>query len=158
MDLYWFDILMASEDGLDPIFDQTEAEELKQLFYSVGKDAAPGLGLPCDSGEGSKKSERRGGAPATKAKRKLCSCRYCEKEFTQSGHRNEHECRFHLDIGYRCDVCEKIFGVKSKLDRHIRNVHGNARNYKCWCGKDFKEKYYLSRHLKAHDKKRSPPP
>ncbi|KAJ8901366.1 hypothetical protein NDN08_007212 [Rhodosorus marinus] len=150
---------MNSEGGPDPIFDRTEAEELKQLFYSVGEESIPWRSLPCDSGEASKESElgcASDGSAAMKGKRRGYSCRYCEKEFTQSGHRNEHECRFHLHIGYRCDTCEKIFGVKSKLDRHIRNVHGNARNYKCWCGKDFKEKYYLSRHLKAHDRKRSP--
>lgn len=149
---------MDSEEGPEPILDRKLKEELKQLF-SVGEDCAERQSLPCYGGEGWKEPDlgaSSSGSHVVEGKRRDYPCRYCEKKFTQSGHRNEHECKFHLHIGHWCETCHKIFGAKSKLDRHIRNVHGIARSYKCWCGKDFKEKYYLSRHMKTHDRKRSP--
>ncbi|KAJ8901367.1 hypothetical protein NDN08_007213 [Rhodosorus marinus] len=116
-----------------------ESRGSAQAPLSAGSSSGPG---PTSSGSASTEAPMR--------RKKKFPCRYCDKEFTQSGHRNEHECRFHLKVGYWCPTCDGIFGAKSKLDRHVRSVHSTARNHKCECGKDFKDKCSLTRHMKVH--------
>ncbi|KAJ8901364.1 hypothetical protein NDN08_007210 [Rhodosorus marinus] len=88
-------------------------------------------------------------------KPKPFTCRYCERRFYQSGHRNEHERTIHFGNGYKCKPCGILFGNKSKLDRHVRSVHNNVRRFECEeCGFKFKEKCHLVKHAKAHERKR----
>ncbi|KAJ8901361.1 hypothetical protein NDN08_007207 [Rhodosorus marinus] len=74
-------------------------------------------------------------------------CRHCRRSFSQSGHRNGHERKEHLGQGEVCGLCGKKFGVKSKLERHVRTVHENIRNYECpRCGLRFKQANHLQKH------------
>ncbi|KAJ8901360.1 hypothetical protein NDN08_007206 [Rhodosorus marinus] len=79
------------------------------------------------------------------------SCRHCKRTFTQSGHRNEHERREHLGEGLACELCGKKFGVKSRMERHVRSVHENIRSHECGvCGSKFKQKSHLQKHERSH--------
>ncbi|KAJ8901365.1 hypothetical protein NDN08_007211 [Rhodosorus marinus] len=94
--------------------------------------------------------DEKGSQGARQKMKKAHKCRFCESEFTQSGHRNEHEGRFHLNLGHKCDICQQTFGMRSKLHRHLRNVHIQEKRFECHCGKRFNEKYHLNRHMKIH--------
>ena len=32
---------------------------------------------------------------------------------------------------YECKICQKCFGLKADLNRHIKCVHGNEKPFKC---------------------------
>ncbi|KAJ8901363.1 hypothetical protein NDN08_007209 [Rhodosorus marinus] len=82
--------------------------------------------------------------------RKEYSCGHCSRRFSQSGHRNEHERQVHLRDALVCEYCGKMFGIKSRMDRHIRAVHENVRDHECTlCGKMFKERNHLQKHLRC---------
>mmetsp|Transcript_5260 Transcript_5260/g.15716 ORF Transcript_5260/g.15716 Transcript_5260/m.15716 type:complete len:402 (+) Transcript_5260:115-1320(+) len=86
-------------------------------------------------------------------KKRQHQCRFCKRRFSQSGHRNEHERLFHSGVGHQCNLCGNSFGVRSKLQRHIRSVHENIRTHQCdLCGKMFKEKNHLKKHTASHGK------
>ena len=56
---------------------------------------------------------------------------------------------------YRCEVCGKCFKQRTYLDRHIR-VHTGDKPFGCdICKKTFSQKGSLKQHLKIHD--RGPP-
>ena len=39
---------------------------------------------------------------------------------------------------FKCDECDKSFGEKATLEKHISAVHRNEKNFKCdQCGKYF---------------------
>ena len=47
----------------------------------------------------------------------------------------------------RCDICDKRFGRKEDLTRHIRSIHGPANNFECTiCDRRFDTKLYLKAH------------
>ena len=63
----------------------------------------------------------------------------------------------HTDIKdkpYKCVSCEKCFGLKGNLDKHVNIVHENFRPYKCdFCVKIFGFKNDLKKHVIAiHEK------
>lgn len=60
----------------------------------------------------------------------------------------------HLDKSSRdllhCHVCAQTFLRKSSVQRHIRVVHENQRNYLCkFCAKRFSSSAHLTRHVEA---------
>ncbi|KAJ8901390.1 hypothetical protein NDN08_007236 [Rhodosorus marinus] len=76
-------------------------------------------------------------------------CSYCGRLFTQSGHLHEHVRIAHTGALHACSVCEKKFGTKSKLERHVSAVHYNERNFRCSvCELAFKDKAYLRKHMR----------
>ena len=51
---------------------------------------------------------------------------------------------------YKCDNCEKSFGFKGTLFRHIKHVHEGERTYKCdYCSKKFPRKDDKEKHEKT---------
>ena len=52
-----------------------------------------------------------------------------------------------------CDICNKAFGKKSTMKRHIREVHEGKKPFKCEsCGSKFTQKTSLDGHIKlVHD-------
>mmetsp|Transcript_2424 Transcript_2424/g.10416 ORF Transcript_2424/g.10416 Transcript_2424/m.10416 type:complete len:453 (-) Transcript_2424:289-1647(-) len=89
-------------------------------------------------------------------KKKDHVCKLCPRKFSQRGHLNEHVRKEHFGIGFRCELCPpdspKVFGSRSKLKRHMDNVHLNIRRYACTvCPKQYKDATNLRDHIaKAH--------
>ena len=51
---------------------------------------------------------------------------------------------------YGCEICGKVYSIKSSLDIHIRGFHQGIKNYECEeCGKTFCVQKHLTRHLNA---------
>ncbi|OXA44481.1 hypothetical protein Fcan01_20862 [Folsomia candida] len=80
-------------------------------------------------------------------------CATCGKSFAQMGHLKDHE-KTHLDKSARdmsnCHVCHENFLSKLGLQRHIRVVHENWRNYPCtFCDKRFSCSSHLKDHVEA---------
>nr|ADO22665.1 SIX class homeobox transcription factor SIX32b [Mnemiopsis leidyi] len=78
-------------------------------------------------------------------------CRYCDKTFSQSGHRNTHEKNVHLkQKPHKCGYCDKTFGQASNRNAHERRVHLKLKPHKCrYCDKTFGEIY----NRKTHERK-----
>lgn len=52
---------------------------------------------------------------------------------------------------YRCTNCKTYFGNKEVYQRHIQEVHGDARPFRCFnCGMRFANKTSMTHHLKDH--------
>ncbi|CAD8083601.1 unnamed protein product [Paramecium sonneborni] len=50
-----------------------------------------------------------------------------------------------------CEECKKVFTNNSKLQRHIREIHQNLKQFRCeQCGKEFKRSQHLKRHQLTH--------
>ncbi|KAK3883591.1 hypothetical protein Pcinc_012094 [Petrolisthes cinctipes] len=80
-------------------------------------------------------------------------CEYCGKRFTQRTGLKYHE-HSHLGIKkYKCNVCDRKFTQKEALNIHS-HIH-SGRKFECReCGKQFKHKSTLSRHVvNQHDMK-----
>lgn len=89
-------------------------------------------------------------------KLKTFDCRSCGKRFSDQQRRQDHEDVVHCGINkYKCDLCEKTFGRKISLRRHIAAFHEGKR-YKCeTCGKEFMMTSNLNKHIKTvHEGKR----
>ena len=55
-----------------------------------------------------------------------------------------------------CDICNKTFGRKEKLKRHVQMVHEGTKNCSCThCGAQFFDNFHLMRHVKSvHEKEK----
>ena len=86
--------------------------------------------------------------------KKIFKCYICHLEMNYAK-RNDHLEKFHQDIVYKCDICEKEYSCATNIKMHYRSVH-YVTKVKCdQCGRDFKLKEYLHRHIKAvHEKLR----
>ncbi|EGT38077.1 hypothetical protein CAEBREN_31127 [Caenorhabditis brenneri] len=52
---------------------------------------------------------------------------------------------------YHCAQCKTYFGNKEVYQRHVMNVHGDARPFRCFnCGMRFSNKTAMTNHLKDH--------
>jgi KRAB domain-containing zinc finger protein len=76
-------------------------------------------------------------------------CSICKKMFVCL---SSHNRIVHMnERKYDCSMCDKKFGKKSGLDRHILTVHEKQRNFACsLCDKAFGEKAQLQKHTKTH--------
>ncbi|GLH03662.1 Longitudinals lacking protein, isoforms H/M/V [Gryllus bimaculatus] len=79
---------------------------------------------------------------------KMYPCTVCGKVYKQPGSLASHS-RQHEEV-YKCDTCNKEFGKRLALIRHM-NVHSTERSFKCGiCGKAYRQRSSLSTHHRAH--------
>ena len=80
-------------------------------------------------------------------------CRICSKTFKTAYYLAVHE-KIH-NKKFKCQICHKLFPIKSNLDRHIKEYHDNPKSFECGiCGTKFSQKNILTFHQKTHDKNR----
>ena len=77
------------------------------------------------------------------------NCEICDKTFGEKGHLNRHINTVHLKKrNFKCDQCDKTFGQKNDLKTHINTVHLKQRNFKCdHCNESFGRKGNLNTHI-----------
>ena len=64
---------------------------------------------------------------------------------------NNNDNKMQNKLDYKCSFCKKIFTRKWAMDRHINGSHLNMRPFGCdKCGKKFKQKHHLKKHIKIH--------
>uniref|UniRef100_A0A3P9B9Y8 C2H2-type domain-containing protein n=1 Tax=Maylandia zebra TaxID=106582 RepID=A0A3P9B9Y8_9CICH len=93
-------------------------------------------------------------------------CRHCDKNFSQSGHRNKHDCT-HMEANFSSDQCDKSFRNLSSYSKHKR-FHAVNKLFHCYqyaqlqrhmfktpyncelCGKSFTQAGAVKRHQLIH--------
>ena len=49
---------------------------------------------------------------------------------------------------YKCDSCQRSFGVKGSLEGHLKTVHGKRRDFSCdVCSKKLSSNFILKKHI-----------
>ena len=82
------------------------------------------------------------------------SCAVCSEVFDTPSGLHRHKYR-HTDLKFTCESCGENFPFESQLKDH-RIKHLSIRSHSCFtkdCGRSFKNKSSLIRHLKEHDGK-----
>ena len=84
--------------------------------------------------------------------RKTHQCKECEKKFGLKSVLKRHLSTVHRkEKDHHCTRCEKKFGLKGDLQRHIATVHRKEKDHQCtWCDKKFGHKSHLNQHLASH--------
>ncbi|KAG7298336.1 hypothetical protein JYU34_017939 [Plutella xylostella] len=80
-------------------------------------------------------------------------CPQCDETFANYYQRNRHMLTEHNKnaANYNCNICERVFLMKSKLTSHIKKVHLMERNHVCnECGHTFFWKRCLEEHMIKH--------
>ena len=78
----------------------------------------------------------------------VISCSICDREFTKQEHLKMHHSAVHTDNTFDCQSCGRGFSYKSALDRHVKVVHQNRKDFICSaCGKEFGSRYDLTQHF-----------
>jgi uncharacterized Zn-finger protein len=79
------------------------------------------------------------------------NCEYCNKSFGQKGHLERHINTIHLkQQNFSCEQCDKTFGRKDSLKIHINTVHLKLKPFKCdRCNESFGETGTLQKHVNA---------
>ena len=81
------------------------------------------------------------------------TCDQCDKVFGQISSLHSHQCDVHGLLPQkllRCRYCEKVFRFPYELERHVNTHFTEKLQYKCECGKAYKQKYQLSKHRAMH--------
>lgn len=80
-------------------------------------------------------------------------CSKCDKTFKTLSSLKEHDVYIHCSRKtLKCPRCEKYFAKQKDVNRHLK-THDDERAFICHCGKSYKSKYHLSRHiLSSHSK------
>ena len=87
------------------------------------------------------------------------TCAVCSEVFDTPSGLHRHKYR-HTDLKFTCENCGDSFPFESQLKDH-RVKHLTSRGHSCFaknCGRSFKNKSSLIRHLKVHDGKNYPCP
>jgi DNA-directed RNA polymerase subunit RPC12/RpoP len=77
------------------------------------------------------------------------NCEQCDKTYGLKGDLNRHINTVHLkQKNYKCDHCNESFGHKGTLNVHINTVHLKQKNYKCdHCNESFGKKSNMKAHI-----------
>ena len=91
------------------------------------------------------------------------SCKLCGNSFRTRKLYSRHLCFVHVlsegeardvidkEQVSECSLCGKECQHKGNLEKHMKAVHSDAKDYVCGtCGKSFKEKSYLDEHRRIH--------
>ena len=81
-------------------------------------------------------------------------CDICEKMYIhKQQHLKNHIESSHQYLKFKCPNCNKVFGLRKSLFRHIESVHQGKKHVQCdICKKNYTRKDYLVYHLKIHNK------
>ncbi|CAH8609955.1 unnamed protein product [Schistosoma margrebowiei] len=80
------------------------------------------------------------------------TCDLCNKEFAFKVRLNEHNKSIHEGIKYPCDQCSKAFSSKSMLNIHVKAIHKGIKLTCKQCDRKFNCKSNLNLHVKsAHE-------
>uniref|UniRef100_A0A336LQT5 CSON011197 protein n=1 Tax=Culicoides sonorensis TaxID=179676 RepID=A0A336LQT5_CULSO len=78
-------------------------------------------------------------------------CNQCSKSFSRAdqlkAHAKSHE---KTEEKYQCDICSKVYHLKSVLKEHILNHTGASKALCSFCGKSFTSKANLKQHILRH--------
>ncbi|KAI3397824.1 hypothetical protein diail_10357 [Diaporthe ilicicola] len=105
------------------------------------------------------------GRTSTSPKPTSFACEICGSKFDQV-HKLNHHKRYH-ERPHQCPQCDKRFGTKTHLDRHINDKHNKTRKYHCTVtgcayskqggGKSFPRKDNWRRHMQNKHQQANPP-
>ena len=75
-------------------------------------------------------------------------CEICDMTFTYKWRLKEHTKTVHKKVkNLNCNLCEKSFGYRNNLERHLKS-HENIKSHKCFsCNKSFSQKSHLKRDM-----------
>ena len=88
-------------------------------------------------------------------------CAYCEQKYKSIFMYKNHLAKCHPEMKadieertnirlYECHICQKMYGDKEDLTRHIY-IHKGLRPFKCqYCGKSFNDKSNMKCHERIH--------
>lgn len=85
------------------------------------------------------------------------SCPHCAESFQSYYKRNQHMIQVHNTsaASYKCNICDRMFLLKSQLTNHTKKIHLMERNHVCSeCGQGFYQKQYLKEHMIKHNGER----
>jgi len=77
------------------------------------------------------------------------NCEHCDKTFGRKNNLKRHINTIHLkQQNFKCEHCESAFGLKDNLNRHINTIHLKQQNFKCeHCESAFGQKCGLKTHI-----------
>ena len=89
-------------------------------------------------------------------KKKLITCKQCNKSYTDSSHLKRHMRASHENNIFNCNDCEKQFKTKDNLSIHVKNVHNEKKSHQCsLCNKVYGYAISLQSHIAVvHEGKR----
>eukprot|EP00092_Neocalanus_flemingeri_P021114 GFUD01022877.1.p1 GENE.GFUD01022877.1~~GFUD01022877.1.p1 ORF type:complete len:360 (+),score=67.74 GFUD01022877.1:174-1253(+) len=151
---YYDELQNKSKDGrnIKSMLTHNGEAKKKNKKVDLAKDDHPGTKpFLCDQcGKGfSAAGARDAHIKTIHADKKLFLCDHCGKDFSTAGNRNTHIQMNHSESALQCPHCE--LSVKY-LSRHIKLVHTvGGEKFTCEeCGKKFKLKYHLTKHMNCH--------
>merc|ERR1712129_235463 len=82
---------------------------------------------------------------------KVVTCPICQKEFKYFMYLKRHQKIHEVTDKTKCEFCDVSMASKSKLRKHIQDIHCDLRPYKCQvCDKRFKRNGHLNEHKLIH--------
>jgi hypothetical protein len=104
---------------------------------------------------GTKKDPEKDALESSKPVKKKAEviCELCGKIYTTIGDCRRHMRLKHMEIKevFSCDICNKTYPSKSVLKDHFRNTHVVNEVPCTFCGKIFRNKTHLKKHMVYHD-------
>ena len=83
--------------------------------------------------------------------KKLFTCKYCSKTFSNRCGFNSHVKSVHEGKWEYCTLCNGKFQDKGDLRRHTKNVHERNYSFRCdQCGRGFPYRTPLKEHMQKH--------